>query len=315
MWKYFSVALLCAAPIYSQAIATPLEIRLARKVEIRVLSTMLASDGIGEWGFAAVVDVDGQRILFDTGARPDTVLQNARELKVDLSTAKHVILSHNHQDHTGGLLTLREDVMKKNRAALSLAHAGKGIALDRRSGWIPKLKSAYEATGAGIEEHEKSVELMPGVWLTGPVPRVHDERNWSENSGIRMPSGVVEDNIPEDMSLVIVTANGLIVLSGCGHAGVVNTLEHIRKTISPAPIHALIGGFHLFQADDAKLTWTAQKLREFGVQHLLAAHCTGIEATYRLRQLLGLKRETAAVAAVGARFQLGSPMDPGPIAR
>lgn len=309
MLRLVLVTILGLAPMVAQ------DPHVAKQVEIRVLSTMLASAGIGEWGFAAVVDVDGQRILFDTGARPDTVLQNARELKIDLSTATHVILSHNHADHTGGLVTLRQDIMKKNPAALSKAHCGKGIALDRPSGWIPKLKAGYEATGGVILEHDKPVELLPGVWLTGPVPRVHAEKNWSPNSGIRTASGTIEDNIPEDMSLVIVTANGLIVLSGCGHAGIINTLEHIRKTINPAPMHAIIGGFHLYEADDAKLAWTAGKLREFGVQNFLGAHCTGIEATYKLRQLLGLKRETAAVAAVGARFKLGSPMDPGPIAR
>src|SRR6478736_660042 len=79
-------------------------------LKIQILSTMLADEGIGEWGFGAIVEVDGHRILFDTGARPMTVLQNAKELKVDLTQVPEVVLSHNHSDHTGGLLTLRKDV-------------------------------------------------------------------------------------------------------------------------------------------------------------------------------------------------------------
>src|SRR5690349_18512192 len=82
-------------------------------LRIQVLSTMLADTGIGEWGFAAVVDADGHRILFDTGARPETVLMNARDLKLDLSGVDEVILTHNHDDHTGGLLTLRREYSKK----------------------------------------------------------------------------------------------------------------------------------------------------------------------------------------------------------
>src|SRR6266850_6859676 len=79
-----------------------------RTLRIQVLSTMLADDeGIGEWGFAALVEADGHQFLFDTGARPDTVLTNARALGVDLSGVQDVILSHNHGDHTGGLVTLR----------------------------------------------------------------------------------------------------------------------------------------------------------------------------------------------------------------
>src|SRR2546430_17133383 len=81
-----------------------------RSVEVRILSTMLADDdGFGEWGFAALVVADGHRILFDTGAHPDTVLRNARELRVDLSNVPDVILSHHHIDHTAGLVTLRRE--------------------------------------------------------------------------------------------------------------------------------------------------------------------------------------------------------------
>ena len=96
-------------------------------LKITVLSTMLSDEGIGEWGFAALVEADGHRILVDTGAKPDTVLLNARQLNLDLSDVREVILTHNHDDHTGGLLALRRELMKKNPAALSIAHVGKGI--------------------------------------------------------------------------------------------------------------------------------------------------------------------------------------------
>src|SRR5271168_2568684 len=93
-----------------------------KNLKVTILSTMLADDGIGEWGFAALVETDGHRVLVDTGARPQTVLQNARELGVDLAGVKEVILTHNHDDHTGGLMTLRRELMKTNPAALSGGH-------------------------------------------------------------------------------------------------------------------------------------------------------------------------------------------------
>src|SRR5277367_4427359 len=100
-----------------------------RSLEVRLLSTMLtADDGIGEWGFSALVEVDGHRILFDTGARPDTVLNNARELNVDLAGVPDVILSHNHGDHTGGLKTLRQNFPQ----SFTVAHVGKGITYPRK---------------------------------------------------------------------------------------------------------------------------------------------------------------------------------------
>jgi 7,8-dihydropterin-6-yl-methyl-4-(beta-D-ribofuranosyl)aminobenzene 5'-phosphate synthase len=80
-------------------------------------------------------------------------------------------------------------------------------------------------------------------------------------------------------------------------------------------MHALIGGFHLFPADDARLDWTADRLREAGVENFVGAHCTGIEAVYRLRAKLGLARGTAVVGAVGSSFDLVKGIDPRPLAR
>src|SRR5215218_9804581 len=121
-----------------------------KSLRVLVLSTMLADAGIGEWGFAAIVEADGHRILFDTGAHPDTVLKNARELGVDLAGVKEVILSHNHSDHTGGLLHLRRELAKENPAALSRAHVGKGIfwsrpRKDKEGNTMIEVKPAYEA--------------------------------------------------------------------------------------------------------------------------------------------------------------------------
>src|SRR5262250_1697009 len=110
--------------------ATPI-----RTLKITVLSTMLVGNpsGLGEWGFSALVEADGHRILVDTGAHPDTVLQNARDLNVDLSDVREVVLTHNHWDHVTGLLNLRREMMKKNPDAMSLVHVANGIFYSRPS--------------------------------------------------------------------------------------------------------------------------------------------------------------------------------------
>ncbi|HTQ55630.1 MAG TPA: MBL fold metallo-hydrolase [Bryobacteraceae bacterium] len=291
-------------------------------LEVRLLSTMLADEGYGEWGFAALVVADGHRILFDTGAHPDTVQRNARELHIDLSNVPDVILSHHHLDHTAGLLTLRREYSKTNPAALARAHVGEGIFLSRTDDGSSEAnpmiatRREYESTGGKFVVYREPRELFPGVWLTGPVPRKYPERNWSGNRKLRLSGGgTAEDNLPEDQSLVVVTAKGLVVISGCGHAGIINTLEYTRAKVSPAPVYAALGGFHLFAASDDTLAWTAAKLKDFGLQNFLGAHCTGIEAVYRLRQLIGLTRKTAAVGAVGGGFTLSGGLDPGAIAR
>jgi 7,8-dihydropterin-6-yl-methyl-4-(beta-D-ribofuranosyl)aminobenzene 5'-phosphate synthase len=319
--RWTAAAFLAIASLAGIAAAQPHRVQ---SVDVKVLSTMLAdTDGIGEWGFSALVVADGHRILFDTGARPETVLNNALELKVDLTNVPDVILTHNHGDHTGGLITLRRAVRAKNPVALAVTHVGEGIFLKRdgtRRGWEPmdRVRATYEGLGGKVIVHDRPLELYPGVWITGPVARVYPERNFGIGpvAKIQMPDGSsVEDTIPEDMSLVIDTDRGLVVLLGCGHAGVINTLGYARTKTRAAPVHAVIGGLHLFQLDDEHLKWTADKLKEFGVQNFLGAHCTGIEATYRIRELCGLSRKTAAVAAVGGGFTLGEGIHPGSISK
>ena len=313
------IALALTVAAHATAAAEP-----ARAVKVTILSTMLAGDrdrGIGEWGFAALLEVDGRRLLIDTGQRPDTVLHNATELGIDLSDVTDVVLTHNHADHTAGLVTLRRELARKNPRALSRAHVPQGIFYPRPepggadgNGLLP-LEADYEALGGVFVVHEGPAQLVPAVWFTGPVPRRYPERNWSGSGRVRTPAGVVEDTVPEDASIVVDSADGLVVVSGCGHAGIVNTIEYARTVVRPAPVVAVVGGFHLFAASDETLEWTAGKLKAFGVQHLLGAHCTGIEAVYRLRSLVGLSRKTAVVSAVGSSFTLGSGIDALHLAR
>jgi 7,8-dihydropterin-6-yl-methyl-4-(beta-D-ribofuranosyl)aminobenzene 5'-phosphate synthase len=125
-----------------------------RALKITVLSTMLVGEtvGLGEWGFSALVEADGHRILLDTGGHPETVLQNARDLNIDLSDVREAILTHNHWDHVRGLMPRRREMMKKNPAALSVAHVSRGIFYSRPS---PKgeqnemiaIRKDYEASG------------------------------------------------------------------------------------------------------------------------------------------------------------------------
>jgi 7,8-dihydropterin-6-yl-methyl-4-(beta-D-ribofuranosyl)aminobenzene 5'-phosphate synthase len=292
-----------------------------KTLKVTILSTMLADEGIGEWGFAALVESDGHRVLVDTGARPETVLSNLRDLQLDLSDVKEVILTHNHDDHVGGLLALRREAMKKNPDALSLVHVGKGIFYSRpendgqEGNPMLAIRKDYEATGGHFIEHDQPLELFPGAWLTGPVPRTYPERNWSVKGKVKTPEGMLEDTIPEDQSLLLNTPKGLVLIAGCGHAGVINILTFAEKEFPATPVYAVLGGLHLFPASDQQVAWTADKLKDFGLSYLVGAHCTGIESVYQIRQHLGLPRQSAAVGAVGATFVLGEGIHPGRLAQ
>ncbi len=218
-----------------------------KTLKVTVLSTMLADSGFGEWGFAALVEADGHRVLVDTGAHPDTVLRNVQELHLDLSDVKEVVLTHHHWDHVRGLMTLRREVMKKSPSALSVIHEARGIFYSRpekngESNDMVAMKKEYEATGGRFAEHDSPSEIFPGAWLSGPVPRKYPERNWRGARKVKTPDGIVEDTIPEDQTLVLDTHRGLVVITGCGHAGIVNILTYAHAAFPNSPVTPFSGG-------------------------------------------------------------------------
>jgi 7,8-dihydropterin-6-yl-methyl-4-(beta-D-ribofuranosyl)aminobenzene 5'-phosphate synthase len=292
-------------------------------LKITVLVTNLAGDpheGGGEWGYSAFVEVDGHKMVYDTGASPNVAFANAKLLKVNLSDVEEVILSHNHWDHVGGLMSLRNELKTGNPKALSRAHVGARIfeprlndAGDDQNG-LRAIRAEYIAGGGEFIVHDKPTEIYPGVWLTGPVPRNNPEKNWTPGLSLKTPGGLVEDNVPEDSALIFDTAEGIVILTGCAHAGIVNITQYARSLLGNKPIVAIVGGLHLFAASDQTVDWTATTLKGYDVANLLAGHCSGLEATYKLRQVLGLTRKTAVVSAVGSSYTLGKGIDPRKLA-
>ena len=296
-------------------------------IRITVLTTNTADVGAfsgitqGEWSFAAWVEVGDRSFLFDTGWSPDNVLRNAEAMGIDLSVAEDVILSHNHSDHTGGLETLRRELRKRNAEALTRIHVAEGIFASRpgRDGGdrnpMVALQERMVALGSEFIVYDEPTQIADGVWVTGPVPRVHDERNYSQgpNSVVVLDGLVVPDIIPESQSLIITGASGPVMVSGCGHAGIINSLDYTRREITPESPQAAIGGFHMYSATEQKLTWTSKMLARMGLKNLIGSHCTGFESVYTIRELVGLDRENSVVGAIGTRYEGGRGIVPGRI--
>lgn len=296
----------------------------ATRAEVTILSSNLANGAtVGEWGLSALVEVDDKCILFDAGRYPDTVIRNIAVLQVDLSCVSDVVLSHFHFDHTTGLLPLIKLLREKNPDAMRRVHVAQGFFLPRRiphaSGDAERnqmiaLRAEFDQLGVEFIVHTKASEIAPAVWVSGPIERRYPEKNYPSTIKIQHDSEWVEDHVPESQALSIVTERGHIVLLGCGHSGVGNALAHVREKIAMAPIHSLMGGLHLYAASDEVLGWTAALLRDIGIEHLMAGHCTGIEPLLRLRVGLNLNRRTAVVGAVGSKFVYGEGIKPTVIA-
>lgn len=297
---------------------TSLSAKESAGYRITILSTML-SDAVddleaystyGEWGFAALVEVGGIKLMYDTGYHPDLVFLNAEKLKIDLSDVEQVVLSHAHIDHIGGLMSLRSRLMKDHPKALSVVHIGEGFLAE----WYDQndpladrnrartIIKEYENSGGIVVVHAGPTELLPNVWLSGPVPRRHDERNWDVQGSIHWNGELIEDNVPEDMALFIDSPDGTIVLTGCAHAGIINILDYALEVGEKNSVATAVGGFHLFNADDAVVEWTGQQFRRVGIGSFVAAHCTGIESAHSLRETAGLTRNDAIVGAVGQQI-------------
>jgi len=276
-------------------------------VRIRFLSTQLAVEGRGEWGFSAVVEADDARLLFDTGNLPDTATANAKLLKVSLDGIREIVLSHWHGDHTGGLGSALTAIGDR---AVIYAHpeifdekfssASPGAQMNT----LRDRRAAIEAQHGTFNLSADPREIRPGFALTGSVPRSRPgDQKLPDRSLMRQGEALVLDTVPDEQSLIINTRDGLVVVTGCGHAGVVNTVEHVRHLFPDRPVAAVVGGFHWFASPDADVVAAANELRTMGVARLMGAHCTLVEPIFTLRQH-GWSRDTAAIGAVGTDFFL-----------
>jgi 7,8-dihydropterin-6-yl-methyl-4-(beta-D-ribofuranosyl)aminobenzene 5'-phosphate synthase len=292
-----------------------------KQLKITILSTMLADTaGKGEWGFSALVEADGRKILFDTGTDSSLVLNNARLCGISLSDVATIVLSHSHSDHTGGWNFLRDTLRKINPAACDTTYVGNGFFTVRFHNnqtfdYNRTIDSAkYIHAGGNIKIVDRFTEIYPGIFLTGPVPRRFKEKNYQKDNRIKSGKSFVEDYIPEDMSLIISTEKGLVLLSGCGHSGIVNTVSYMQENLKDN-LYAAIGGFHLFNVSDGQISWSGDILRKAGIRYFMGAHCTGINAVIELRDFCSLDRSTCVVAAVGSVFDLSKGILPGWIAQ
>jgi 7,8-dihydropterin-6-yl-methyl-4-(beta-D-ribofuranosyl)aminobenzene 5'-phosphate synthase len=241
------------------------------------------SGTLGEHGFAALVEWDGGSLLFDTG-QGETLLHNAQRMNRDLHRVPKVALSHGHYDHTGGLLPLLRTCGGKeifaHPAVFSRRYRVKDTGESIPIG-IPYEEHFLRGAGGRFTLSDQFREISQGIFLSGEVPRETPfERG---DSGIFCDdAGCSTDEVKDDQSLVILSDRGLVLLLGCCHAGVVNTIDYARERTGVAEVYALIGGTHLGFSDPEQFDKTIRALRGYRVQKLCVGHCTGFAASSRL---------------------------------
>jgi len=244
-----------------------------------------------EHGFSLYLERPDFRLLFDTGPAGLTTLHNATRLGVDLRATDAIALSHGHGDHTGGLL----GVLRTTGKSLPV-HAHPGIFDDRYSkradgriayAGMPYKREALEGWGAQFDLSKEARSIAAGVSMTGEVPRHRTFETGDDSLYIRRNGELVQDPLPDDQSLVVETGEGLLLVLGCCHAGLVNTLDRVQALLPNRPIHTVVGGTHLGFAPRAQLEETVAVLKGLAIPRIGLSHCTGLRAGAYLAKELG----------------------------
>jgi len=257
------------------------------EIRITALSENTAGPGfLAEWGLSILVEADGVKILMDTGLSFSAV-HNAQLLGIDLSAIDRIVLSHGHADHTGGL----RDVLKLKGDVEIIAHpdiwAAKYVQRARqpvRYRGIPFTRQELESRGARFRLVREPVHITEQVMTTGEIPMSSGYEQIEKNLFVKKAGKLHPDPLRDDLALIVDSDFGLVVVLGCAHRGIINTLRHAQNLTGKKPVYSVIGGTHLFQASEEQLEKTIADLREIGIQKLGVSHCTGFHASARLAQ-------------------------------
>ena len=273
--------------------------------------TLLVDNKAGEGlecvhGFAAWIKIRDRRILFDTGQK-GVILKNAKRLGINLADVEVLVLSHGHDDHTDNL----PDFYALNPNAPM--YCGENIDADRfccRPGeptlnWSPPpgAKKIFDSLPSEQKHTLKAPHyLLPGVAITGPVPRLTTFEDVGDALFLDI-EGRKPDPVSDDMSMWFETDKGLIILLGCCHSGIVNTVNYIRKVSRIEKVSGIVGGMHLIRASRERMDKTLEAMKSWNMDFLIPCHCTGDNAMQQMKDYLG---DIVTFGCTGTIIELGN---------
>ena len=252
-----------------------------------------------EWGLSVLIEANGKKILMDQGAS-DMLVKNAKRMGLDLGEVDLAVISHGHNDHTGGT----EYFFDVNHKAPVYVHNKAfsyqvALDLDGNIG-IPWSEEFMKENADRIIRTEGTYKIDDKTWLIGNVPSVEGFTP-TENFFIKVGDKLFPDQMEHEQTLVVEDEEGLHVFSGCSHKGIVPILRYIQEVIPGKKIDSLVAGMHLFSAPNELIDKIIKEIDELGVRYIFPVHCTGMNAIIRFKMKLGDKVE---IATAGDTYEI-----------
>jgi 7,8-dihydropterin-6-yl-methyl-4-(beta-D-ribofuranosyl)aminobenzene 5'-phosphate synthase len=264
---------------------------MAIKITTLSENTASAPDLLAEWGFSALIEIDSLSILLDTGLSTSAV-HNVGILGIDLKKINRIVLSHGHFDHTGGLQNVLQRTRKKIEIIAHPNFGGEKYSRQMDNSYryigIPFQRPVLESLGASFNMSRDPVRITDDILTSGEIPEITEYEEIEPNRFFIKEEGELKpDTLADDMALIINTKPGLVVILGCGHRGLINTLRHAQKLTRRQEIRMVVGGCHLIGTSSERVRLTLAALKEMDVQKIGVSHCTGLPAAAIMSQELG----------------------------
>ena len=242
-----------------------------------------------------------KNILFDTASDAEPVLHNMNLLGINRKEIDIIFLSHSHFDHTGGLAEILKEIDKADVPVIAHPEIF-NISIIPEPYLEPYRSSIYLNQGLSVKNMRKNVEdlggrwylardplrLMPGVMTTGEIS-ADDKVDFEKRPNINLldlkDGKLVPSQVRDDISLCVNTEKGLVIITGCAHAGIVSIVKKSISISGNDNVYAILGGFHLLHARDQQIDKTITGLRDLSVKEIYSGHCTGTEAEYRMKNI------------------------------
>jgi 7,8-dihydropterin-6-yl-methyl-4-(beta-D-ribofuranosyl)aminobenzene 5'-phosphate synthase len=271
---------------------------MGNRVEIKIVveNSVYKENLLAEHGLAFWIKMGNQEYLFDTGQ--GLVLENnLEELDLNINNLNGVLLSHGHYDHANGLKWLLKErpdlklyghsdifIPKYSQRSSGFLYRGMNITRDDVENFIPVNKAR---------------EIEKGLWMTGEITVHNREKIIRPDYKLKIDDELKVDQFKDDQALFIETKEGIVVLLGCSHSGVVKTLKHIKKLTAGQKIVVIIGGMHLIHADMERIDSIIDYLQELNFDLLVPLHCTGFKAAAKLNSIF---KDKVIAGGVGKKF-------------